>query len=65
MEKADYTFPVSKTTVDEMIEPLVRENKRLSQENQRLGEQLEKQDGTTADPQNAAEEILKTMEKYL
>lgn len=65
MEKADYTFPVRRDTVDTMIETLVRENNRLSQENQKLREQLGKQDGTTADPQNTAEEMRKAMESYM
>ena len=37
---ADYEIPVSKNTVDKMVETLIRENERLELENRQLKEKL-------------------------
>lgn len=63
-EEASYTIPVSKESVDGMISTLIRENNRLSEENQRLREM---QEGSTADAdrEKEADEMSKMIDRYM
>lgn len=60
----DYEIPVSKNTVDKMMETLIKENERLIKENQTLTEKLN-QGEQNQDGETSLNEMDKTIQKYL
>lgn len=59
----NYEIPVSKNTVDKMMETLIKENERLSKENQALTEKLNQT--TQGQGEQKDLEMEKAIEKYL
>lgn len=62
--KTDYEIPVSKNTVDKMMENLIKENERLSRENQELTEKLN-QTGGGQEGQESPDEMAKAIGRYM
>lgn len=60
----DYAIPISKNTVDRMMETLISENERLSKENKALSEKLEQAD-SGQDPAGSSKDIAEAIERLL
>lgn len=62
---ADYEIPVSKNTVDKMVDTLIRENERLELENRQLKEKLGEGQSTASDPEEEYRKMQEEISKYL
>lgn len=66
MQKStDYEIPVSKNTVDKMVETMLKENERLERENQELKKQLGEGEPAAADPDDLKQKIAEEISKYM
>lgn len=62
---ADYDIPVSKNTVDKMVETMIRENERLERENRQLKEKLGEGQAESTDSDEETRKMQEDIGKYL